>query len=279
MIRVFPQRTSFTPVDPLAFIGHPPEDRPTDIDCPVRISVVFTWDIDFAADLYISWSKIYSDVKIGGPAFGDAGESFTAGRFLIWGTTITSRGCIRKCKFCYVPKREGQLRELKIVPGNIINDNNLLACSELHIRNVFEMLKSQKAAIFKGGLDARLLKPWHIKLIDSIKTRELWFACDSKEALVPLRQISPMLFHIKPYKKRCYVLLDPQKDSLESAFHRLRDIYNIGFWPHAQLYKGDKEIVYSKEWRDLQRNWSRPAIFKTIMKKQAPLLLQQPKRG
>jgi len=42
IIRVFPRRTSFTPVDELAFVGDPPLERPAADE--VHVSCTFTWD-------------------------------------------------------------------------------------------------------------------------------------------------------------------------------------------------------------------------------------------
>jgi len=43
VIRVFPQRTKWTPDDDLAFVGHPPLFRPGSESTPVFVSVTFTW--------------------------------------------------------------------------------------------------------------------------------------------------------------------------------------------------------------------------------------------
>jgi hypothetical protein len=175
MIRVFPKQTKWTPTDELAFVGMPPLFRPP--VQPVRISVVFTWDIPIAKKLHRAWSAYYPDVQMGGPAFGDPGGEFVPGRYIKDGVTITSRGCVRRCPWCFVPKREGRLRELEIKPGWIVQDNNLLACSRKHIEAVFAMLQQQRRAVtFSGGLDTRLLKDWHRKLFDTVKIHELWFA-------------------------------------------------------------------------------------------------------
>ncbi|MDR2972312.1 MAG: hypothetical protein LBU83_10345, partial [Bacteroidales bacterium] len=102
---------------------------------------------------------------MGGAAMGDSGGDFVPGMYLKHGHVITSRGCIkeRNCWFCSVWSREGEIRELPITNGWIINDSNILACSEKHIRAVFEMLSRQpKRPVFSGGLDSRLLKEWHV---------------------------------------------------------------------------------------------------------------------
>ncbi len=131
MIRVFPRRTKWTPTDELAFVGDPPMFRPP--EQPVRVSAVFTWDIPEAIRLKWAWSSYYSDVQIGGPAFDDPGGEFIPGRFIKHGVTITSRGCPNRCPWCYVPGREGLIKEFPIVSGWIIQDNNILACRRPHI--------------------------------------------------------------------------------------------------------------------------------------------------
>lgn len=91
MIRVFPNMTKWTPTDDLAFVGYPPLFLPP--EQPVRISVVFTWDLPLAQRLKTAWQAHYKDVQIGGPAVGDPGGDFVPGRFIKDGVTITSRGC------------------------------------------------------------------------------------------------------------------------------------------------------------------------------------------
>lgn len=261
MIRVFPRQTKWTPTDALAFVGDPPLFLP--IEQPVKISVTFTWDISEGERLFRAWSGIYKDVEIGGPAFRDPGGDFVPGRFIKEGVTITSRGCLRHCSHCFVPSREGTIRELEIKDGHIIQDNNLLACNRPHIEAVFDMLRRQKkAAIFSGGLDTRLLQDWHRDLIDSIRVHELWFACDTDKAITYLKKATKILDEIPEQKKRCYVMIGFKDETLKDAEKRLEEVYALGFLPFAQLYRGVNEREYNKEWRELNRKWSRPAAYR-----------------
>lgn len=261
MIRVFPRRTKWTPSDELAFYGDPPLFLPN--EQPVHISVTFTWHIPAALRLKQAWGQYYSDVQIGGPAFDDRGENFIPGRYIKEEVTITSRGCPHHCPWCHVPRREGAIRELPIMDGWIIQDNNLLACSREHIESVFEMLSRQPVgASFKGGLDGRLLVQWHIDLLKTIKVRELWFACDSPGALTVLAKVADLTADFPRQKKRCYVMVGYNGETLAQAEARLEHVYTLGFDPFCQLYRPEKRILYTKPWRDLARKWSRPALYR-----------------
>lgn len=267
LIRVFPRKTAWTPTDEMAFIGDPPLFRPDAKE--VHVSCTFTWDLPEAHRLQKAWGQYYSTVRIGGPALDDPGGEFEPGLYIKNGVTVTSRGCIKKCSWCHVARREGKIRELKIKPGWIIQDNNLLACSALHITEVFEMLsKLGKAAEFRGGLDATLFNPWHKSLLESIKVKEMFFACDTKEALKPLEKVANLLNEYSINKKRCFVMIG-LNETIKEAEKRLQEVYAFGFLPFAQLYQPIDKINYSKEWKALARKWSRPAAYRAIEAKYA----------
>ena len=180
--------------------------------------------------------------------------------------TITSRGCIRNCDFCFVPKREGKLRELEIKDGWIVQDNNLLACSRKHIEAVFEMLRKQKKAInFSGGLDSKLFKKWHMEQIEGLTIKHLWFSCDYPEAEKYLKRAGELLANYPIWKKRCYVLIGFNGESVVQAEKRLEGIFKMGFLPFAQLYQGEHKKPWTKKWDRLQRKWCRPAAYRSIL--------------
>jgi hypothetical protein len=265
MIRVFPTRNKWTPTDGLSFVGYPPLFLPP--EQPVRICVTFTWDIPLANKLYSAWSNQYKDVQIGGPAFDDEGGEFEPGRFIKDGVTITSRGCPNSCAWCFVPGREGNIRELQIKPGDNIIDNNLLACSKKHIHKVFDMCKQlDKPITFSGGLDARLLRPWHIDLLKSIKVAQMFFACDSPEMVSRITDISVMLKDFPLKKKRCFVLVGFDGDSICNAEGRLIAVSKAGYFPYAMRYQDmTNEKKHADEFSRLARIWSRPRITGSIM--------------
>lgn len=268
--RVFPRRTKATPDDALAFTTPPPLLTLPEID-EVHISVAFTYDMEQAEWLALQWEAAGVPVKMGGPAFNAPGGPFVPGMYLKKGYVITSRGCPNRCWFCSVPAREGGvLRELPITEGYNVLDDNLLACSEGHIRAVFDMLRRQKEKpMFTGGLEARILRPWHVDLLRESKAQRMYFAYDTPDDYEPLVEAGKLLkaagITRESRKPACYVLIGYAGDTMEAAERRLLDTWGAGFVPYAALYR-DKAGETDVEWRRFQRIWLRPEILFTRLK-------------
>jgi len=215
------------------------------------VSCVFSWQLDKAYMRAIYFQSSGYRVKVGGPAIANNPAMFQA--FDLTGTpdalahhnpdaTFTSRGCIRHCSFCAVPKIEGALVELgswKVAP--IVCDNNLLACSIAHFDSVIDrLLESGLAGIdFNQGLDARILTDHHaarfaelpkdtiIRLAwDHIKTEAQFMAAFGK-----------IVWHgIRPQQIRVYVLIG-YNDTPEDARYRLETVRRIGALPNPMRYQ------------------------------------------
>lgn len=268
--RVFPRKTNMTPTDPDAYIGMPGLYTPEYDE--IHISVTFTWDLPRAEILAENWDR-FGRVRVGGPALNDKGGDFEPGRFLRPGVTITSRGCPNRCKFCFVPGREGKIRELPIRPGNTIQDNNLLACSDSHIQKVFQMLRSQRQVEFAGGLEASRVTDAIVDELSALKIRQIWLAFDRPSAETALvRAVEKLRRVFSRDKIRCYVLIGGEGDTIPAAESRLEKAWDIGTLPYAMRYQ--KATVTNKEkylstdpaWAKLKHIWSRPAITKKINK-------------
>jgi hypothetical protein len=263
VIRVFPRRTRATPAGPDVRV----HDWPGFFDeaDEVHISVTFTWDLPMAERLAKVWEQV-APVKMGGPATGMAGGYFVPGRYLAPGYVITSRGCPNRCWFCSVWRREGGVRELPIVDGWNVLDDNLLACSDEHIRAVFAMLARQRHSIeFTGGLEAARLKSWHVEALRKIRPKQMFFAYDTPDDYEPLREAGRMLLEAGWTREsktlRAYVLCGYPRDTFEAAGQRLNETLAAGFTPMAMLYR-DNAGETTIEWRRFQRSWARPAMIK-----------------
>jgi hypothetical protein len=267
--RVFPRRTNATPDDGLAFTRDPMlSDFALGIE-RVLVSVAFSYDIEKAEKLAESWAGV-APVEIGGPAFGKASGDFIPGVFLKLGYTITSRGCPNHCWFCSVSNREGDIRELPIRDGWNVLDDNILACSEKHIRAVFAMLKRQpERARFTGGLEAKLLRPWHVDLLAGLKPKVMFFSYDTPDDFDPLALSAKMLrdagFTPASHSMCCYVLIGWPKDTMQDAEDRIQSVMRLGMMPQAMLWRNQKG-ERSADWMHFQKLWANKFIVGAKMK-------------
>lgn len=142
-----------------------------------------------------------------------------------------SRGCIRNCPWCVVPRKEGSLRKYddieRIHQGRkhlVLMDNNFLA-------NDFEFIKEQIAKAnklklsidFNQGLDARLVTPEIAKILASAKWRAttgnngyIRFSCDTMSCIEPVKSAVRMLREVG-YRGEifCYILAKDVPSALE----------------------------------------------------------------
>jgi hypothetical protein len=268
ILRIFPRKTNATPVDDNVIINRMP--NLFDTADQIHISVSFTWDIPRAEKLYQGWSRV-APVKMGGPAFNEISGEFEPGLYLKDGYVITSRGCPNRCWFCSVWKREQGVRELTIKSGWNIIDDNLLTTSDWHIKAVFEMLKVQKHPIsFTGGIEAKLLKQWHVDLITLIRLKELFCAYDTPDDYEPLIEAGKLFkqanITYENRKARCYVLIGYPKDTIEKAEKRIKQTLYAGFFPFAMLWRNEKG-EFKRDWKQFQRQWANPIITAINCKK------------
>jgi hypothetical protein len=265
--RVFPRRTTATPADPLAFVG-PPGLFVPDVD-EVHVSVAFTWDLPEAESLVRAWSHV-APVKLGGPATGARGQEFIPGRYLADGYVITSRGCPNRCWFCEVWRREGMVRELPIVDGFNVLDDNILACSDGHIKAVFAMLARQPGrCVFTGGLEAARLTPWVASALVELNPVQIFFAYDTPDDWDPLVGAADMMRRSgwcdrrRMRDVRAYVLCGFPGDTMPAAETRMREVVSLGLYPCAMLWTRDGKK--DPAWGAFQRQWFRPAAIASAL--------------
>lgn len=267
IVRVFCRKTSYTPTDDMAFVGPPPGLFVPEHD-EVHVSCTFTWDKDLAEDLAYQWESVTNKpVKLGGPAYESPAEDFKPGMYVRDGITFTSRGCNNNCPWCMVHRVEGDLRELPITPGNIIQDNNFLQCSRAHKDKVFDMLRTQRGICFRGGLETDLVDDHFVDAIRSLRIKELWLACDTDADLPRFKAACEKLTRagFERHTIRCYSLIG---HDMEAEEERNREIWRAGASPFSQLEMdfSREQKKYSAEWRSFQRLWQRPAMQAAHMK-------------
>ena len=241
----------------------------------IYITSLFTWDLRKVVDSIKYYRRLFpsSNIKVGGtaatiypdfitkntgiePHIGifnkaedyspDYAQNF--GRKLNTSITFTSRGCIRKCEFCAVPKLEPKffIKENWIsdinndFPNITIWDNNWLASSNL--KKDCKILKNLgKKVDFNQGLDARLYTKDIAMELSYINIDPIRFAFDD------INQEKYILKAIKLAKKynnneiRVYVLYN-FKETPENFYYRINLLNKEKVLSFPMEYRDEKEI-------------------------------------
>ena len=246
------------------------------------LSVVFSWQLQTAYQRAAWYRSQGYFVRAGGPAavfnpdfLADIAIQLDSGSVKALArhnpnATFTTRGCIRRCPFCAVPKIEGTLRELsdnEWEPKPLVCDNNLLAASIGHFDHVIDRLLASKiqGIDFNQGLDARLLASHHAKRLAELHRNEqlkkVRLAWDNIKTERQLRRAFEMLRDagIPANKVGVYILIGFD-DTPEDALYRLMTTWHdLKAWPNPMRYQPldskRKNNHVAPDWthRELQR--------------------------
>ena len=180
-----------------------------------------------------------------------------------------TRGCVRHCPWCVVPKKEGDIRPYRdietVLQGRetaILMDNNVLASP--HGLQQLEKIADLKCKVdFNQGLDSRLVTDEIAKLLSKIRwIRFIRFACDTVPALEPLLKTIERLNHygIKNYRIFVYLLVKEVDDANE----RCKILKRLGVNPFAQTYRDyNKNILPTHEQKQFAWYVNQKAVFKS----------------
>jgi hypothetical protein len=253
------------------------------------LSVVFSWKLP-AAYMRAIWYRAQGyRVRAGGPAVtlnpgaladvAELGGLVDALAHHNPDATFTTRGCIRRCSFCAVPKIEGGLVELpdsEWEPKPVICDNNLLASSPAHFDHVIDRLKAARlrGVDFNQGLDARILTDHHAARLAELPGAVIRLAWDNIKTEPLFRAAFSTLTGagVKPGQVRVYVLIG-YRDTPEDALHRLETVRALGALPNPMRYqpldaRRRNEYVdpnwTERELRDFMRYWARQNWLRNI---------------
>lgn len=180
----------------------------------------------------------------------------------LWGIDysmgFTSRGCIRNCEFCIVPKKEGRIRQHSplsefIHPSHkkvLLLDNNLLASPNW--KNTLADLRDRGIKVnFNQGLDIRLVNEENAGLLADIKYtsklfngKQIYFAFDDIKYEKAVRKGIETLLDagIKPGYLMFYVLVD-FNSTFEDDMKRYKILWDeYGVYPYIQIYNRDSRV-------------------------------------
>ena len=182
-----------------------------------------------------------------------------------------TRGCIRKCPWCIVPKKEGLVRpyrtwrEVKRPDSRdiVFMDNNVLAC-DWGLEQIADMIGQNVRVDFNQGLDARLITDEVAGMLARLKWIEyIRMSADTDAMLeVVMMAIDRLKNHgVRPSKVFVYVLIQDVK----SAERRAIAIRDAGSRVFAQPYRDfTNNIEPTQEQKDLARYINLRPIFWTV---------------
>lgn len=186
-----------------------------------------------------------------------------------------TRGCINHCEWCYVPKKEGNIRPYAkwqdVVRTDtkklVLMDNNIIAC-DYGISQLEELSCTDFQVDINQGMDIRLVNDDICKILSNIKwLKYIRFSCDSM-AQIPYFEKAMALFEkYKIPKSRIFIYTLIRKD-LNEADERIRKLCSIykNFNIFAQPERNEpKGIVPSKA----QMNFAQRYIYGRCYKKES----------
>jgi len=180
-----------------------------------------------------------------------------------------TRGCIRKCSFCFVPEKEGDIRPAADIEDflqhskAVLFDNNVLA-HEHGIKQIEKIVRLGIKVDFNQGLDARLIDDGKAKLLAKVKwLKPIRLACDSAGMKADVARAVKLLrkHGATPKAYFCYMLV---KNNIEEAHERAIFLDEMGLIPFAQPYRAPDGKEPNKRLKDFARWVNHRAIFKSV---------------
>lgn len=178
-----------------------------------------------------------------------------------------SRGCIRRCPFCLVRDKEGEIHPVDPVNLNPIGkhievlDNNFFANPEW--KEAIKYLLEAKQKVNLHGVDIRIMdeeQAYWLNKLPLYKNIHIAWDLPTLDLTDKLREI---IRYIKPYKLMCYVLIGFNSTVAEDMY-RIEILRELGIKPYIMPYRDfenrRKPTQYEK---DLAQYVNKPMIFKS----------------
>ena len=237
----------------------------------VYMSKVFTFTPDYTtaidADEIIKGGTGY-DIKSRLPEEIDNWTKPSYSHYIVdFSIQFYSRGCIRRCPFCLVHDKEGDIHPVTPMELNPngkwieVLDNNFFANPEW--REAIKHLKKQGQPVNFHGVDIRIMDAEQAEALNSLRLkRNIHIAWDLPQ-LDLTDKLKEAVKIIKPYKLTCYVLVG-FNSTPEQDLHRVRTLKSLGITPFVQPYRDYENKTQPSQYaKDFARWANRVELLKT----------------
>ena len=183
-----------------------------------------------------------------------------------------TRGCPNQCRWCIVPKKEGNIKPYRawedIVRTDtdklVLMDNNILAC-QYGIEQLQSLIGSGYCIDLNQGMDARLVDDHVAGILSRLKwIRFIRFSCDQKSQIEPVRNAIELLgkHGVKPYRIFIYLLVTADiQDAVERVEalkgYKAVNLYaqaerneRLGIIPNKMQMEFQQRYIYSGRYRN-----------------------------
>lgn len=139
-----------------------------------------------------------------------------------------TRGCPNKCKWCVVPRKEGNIKPYMDVDdiaiggrtNLILMDNNILAC-DYGLEQIRKIIDRGYRVDFNQAMDARLITDDIAKLLSKVKwLNQIRLGCDTHKQIKECEEAMQMIDHYRG-KPAYYLMYTMIGDDFDEAFSRL----------------------------------------------------------
>lgn len=155
-----------------------------------------------------------------------------------------TRGCPNHCRWCVVPKKEGNIRPYRrwqdLVRHDtdklVLMDNNILA-SDFGLEQLAGLVGNSYRIDLNQGMDARLVTPEIAEVLARLKwIRFLRFSCDQESQIEPIYHTCELLgkYGVRPYRVFVYLLVTADLGSASRRVEALKKLPGINLYAQAE---------------------------------------------
>ena len=180
-----------------------------------------------------------------------------------------TRGCIRKCPFCVVPRKEGHIRKVAEIRDIVYHkktcflDNNILAYPE-HKTILKELCEEKIKCQFNQGLDIRLVDQENARLLSKMNYfGDYIFAFDSWKYRGIIEEKLEILKWRKPFQFKFFVYVHPDM-SLSQTVKRVMWLRQRELLPYIMRDISCWKSSFSSFYTDVAAYCNQVGLFKKL---------------